>query len=91
MEKVLKNIQSASRMNSFNSKWLLCSYKMKWKKPERKTSSESRYIVENKIVQWLGETNGIIRRLFGESQVRYLSHKIGEKGWEDIVPIWWSE
>ena len=35
-------------------------------KPERKTRSESRDIDENDIVQWLGETFGIFRRLAAE-------------------------
>ena len=34
-----------------------------YKKSERKICSESRDIDENKIVQWLGETFGIFRRL----------------------------
>ena len=36
------------------------------KTPERKICSESRDINENKIVQWLGETFGIFRRLAAE-------------------------
>ena len=35
------------------------------KKTERKARSESRDIDENKIVHWLRETFGIIRRLAG--------------------------
>ena len=35
-------------------------------KPERKIRSESRDIDENDIVQWLGETFGIFRRLAAE-------------------------
>ena len=35
-------------------------------KPERKTSSESRDIDENDIVQWLGEMFGIFHQLVAE-------------------------
>ena len=47
------------------------------KKPERKTRIESRDINENKIVQWLGETLGIIRRLAAEWRRKPLYDVIG--------------
>ena len=37
-----------------------------YKKPERKICSERRDLDENKIVQWLGKTFGIFRRLAAE-------------------------
>ena len=48
------------------------------KKPERKIRSESRDIDENKIVQWLGETLGIFRRLAAEwRQMAFVYDVIG--------------
>ena len=69
--------------------WSLCSYNAIYKKPERKTHSESRNIDENDIFQWLGETFGIFRRLAAKwRRQAFVYDVIGNMAMATSVDAW---
>ena len=60
------SIESASRLNTVLVRYGYFVPTKRYKNPERKPRSDSRDIDENKLVHWLGERFGIIRRLAAE-------------------------
>ena len=75
-------LKSASRMNTVLVRYGYYVHTKRYeKKTERKTRSKSRYIDENKIVHWLGETFGIICRIATESHLIPFLWRHTEHGW----------